>query len=396
MSAEATDELTSLDLTGSEQAHFEQELTEGGQSCPTQADNEQPHPEQAYLSRENKAYLHGAFFQKRKRGAWRQVEAPQLVGAVADTHAHLQLLDDPVLSLVRCGALGVNFVVTITDIVEDGAVTFENLAAWQGEAARILSELSLSAGLPASAGLSASDQPQQPPAMPSAPDSPYLSPLSSLPEPPHLRIVCGCHPHNAKDFTPAAEAALRQRLNDERVCAVGEIGLDYHYDFSPRETQREVFARQLAIAREYKLPVVLHIREAHDDAFEILTREGLPPAGTLLHCYNLDAAELVRWVDAGCYVAFGGALTFHASEDVREAAKTVPLDRLLTETDAPYMSPEPLRGIKCGPEYVIFTAALLCELFKAQTAESQRAFLAKLNENAHALLDQHRFGRLDI
>ena len=160
---------------------------------------------------------------------------------------------------------------------------------------------------------------------------------------------------------------------------------------SLRETQREVFARQLAIAREYKLPVVLHIREAHDDAFAILSCEGFPPAGTLLHCYNLDAAELARWVDAGCYVAFGGALTFHASDDVREAAKTVPLDRLLTETDAPYMSPEPLRGIKCGPEYVIFTAALLCELFDAQSPESQRAFLATLNKNAHALLDRRRF-----
>ena len=90
------------------------------------------------------------------------------------------------------------------------------------------------------------------------------------------------------------------------MSAVGEIGLDYHYDLSPRETQREVFRAQIRLAKEAGLPIALHMREAHDDGFAILEEEGFPEAGTLLHCFNLDAAELFRWVEAGCYIAFGG------------------------------------------------------------------------------------------
>ena len=113
----------------------------------------------------------------------------------------------------------------------------------------------------------------------------------------------GCHPHNAKHYDDALEGLLLDRLADARVSAVGEIGLDYHYDFSPREAQREAFRRQVRVAKKAGLPVVLHIREAHDDAFSILQEEGFPQAGTLLHCFNLDWAELERWVEAGCYVA---------------------------------------------------------------------------------------------
>ena len=156
----------------------------------------------------------------------------------------------------------------------------------------------------------------------------------------------GCHPHNAQHYDDALEAVLRERLHDARVSALGEVGLDYHYDLSPREAQREAFRRQIRLAKEAGLPAVLHLREAHDDGFALLSEEGFPEAGTLLHCFNLDAAELARWVDAGCFIAFGGPLTFKKAEEVREAAKLVPADRLLTETDAPYMTPEPLRGTR--------------------------------------------------
>lgn len=198
----------------------------------------------------------------------------------------------------------------------------------------------------------------------------------------------GCHPHNAKHYDDALELKLRELLADPRVSAVGEIGLDYHYDFSPREDQRTAFRRQILVAKEAGLPVVLHVREAHDEAFAILQEEGFPEAGTLLHCFNLDWAELERWVDAGCYVAFGGPLTFKKADEVRDAAARVPQDRLLTETDAPYMTPEPLRGAVCGPEHVVFTAEKLCEVRGFTRGEEREAFLNALMANACGLLDR--------
>lgn len=198
----------------------------------------------------------------------------------------------------------------------------------------------------------------------------------------------GCHPHNAKHYHDALEADLRERLADQRVSALGEIGLDYHYDFSPREDQRLAFRRQLRLAKECGLPVILHVREAHDDAFAIMREEGFPEAGVLLHCFNLDWATLEPWVEAGCYVAFGGPLTFKKTDEVRDAASRVPLDRLLTETDAPYMTPEPMRGMTCGPEHVIFTAERLCEVRGYTQGDEREAFLCQLMQNTRGLLDR--------
>lgn len=200
----------------------------------------------------------------------------------------------------------------------------------------------------------------------------------------------GCHPHNAQHYDDALEAVLRERLHDARVSALGEVGLDYHYDLSPREAQRKAFRRQIRLAKEAGLPVVLHMREAHDDGFALLSEEGFPEAGTLLHCFNLDAAELARWVDAGCFIAFGGPLTFKKAEEVREAAKLVPADRLLTETDAPYMTPEPLRGTTCGPEHVAFTAAKLADVrsFEDLRTPARGEFLRQTYLNALGLLDR--------
>ena len=200
----------------------------------------------------------------------------------------------------------------------------------------------------------------------------------------------GCHPHNAQHYDDALEAVLRERLHDGRVSALGEVGLDYHYDLSPREAQREAFRRQIRLAKEAGLPVVLHMREAHDDGFALLSEEGFPEAGTLLHCFNLDAAELARWTEAGCFIAFGGPLTFKKADEVREAAKLVPADRLLTETDAPYMTPEPLRGTTCGPEHVAFTAAKLADVrgFEDLRTPARGEFLRQTYLNALGLLDR--------
>ncbi len=205
---------------------------------------------------------------------------------------------------------------------------------------------------------------------------------------PRVRIATGCHPHNAKHYDDALEATLRERAADPRTCAIGEVGLDFHYDFSPRDDQRMAFRRQVRVAKECGLPVILHVREAHDEAFSIMQDEGFPETGTLLHCFNLDWETLAPWVEAGCYVAFGGPLTFKKSDEVREAAARVPLERLVTETDAPYMTPEPMRGMVCGPDHVIFTAACMAETWGCEPGPAREAFLRQLSDNARCLLDR--------
>lgn len=325
------------------------------------------------MSEEEPIFEDALFHQKRKHGKWRVVEAPVLEAPVADTHAHLQMMRDPSLSLARAAAVGVRFVETIVDPTDDGFRTFEELPAWLMGASRVLRNITAptaempSDGAPGEAATGARE------------------PWTPLPS---VRIACGVHPHNAKEWTDELAAALRERLRDRRVSAVGEIGLDYHYDLSPRDVQREVFRAQLCLAKEAGLPVCLHMREAHDDGFAILEEEGFPEAGTLLHCFNLDAVEVARWVEAGCYIAFGGPLTFKKADEVREAAALVPLNRLLTETDAPYMTPEPLRGALCGPEHVIWTADVLCAVRGADTPEARASLLRQLYANATGLLNR--------
>lgn len=199
--------------------------------------------------------------------------------------------------------------------------------------------------------------------------------------------MVGCHPHNAKYYNEELEAKLLESLADPRTSALGEIGLDFHYDFSPRDEQCRAFRRQVRIAKKCGMPVVLHVREAHEEALAIMREEGFPAAGTLLHCFNLDWETLKPWIEEGCYVAFGGPLTFKKADEVREAAAQVPADRLLTETDAPYMTPEPMRGMTCGPEHVIFTAERLAEVRGCAPGDERKAFLKQLMKNACDLLD---------
>lgn len=302
---------------------------------------------------EEAVFRDALFRQKRKKGKYRLVDAPQLEGSVADTHAHVQLLPDPALTFARCAAHDVSFVCTIVDVYEDGAAAFEHLDEWLEAGKGIACEWA-------------------------------LGDVSV----PHVRIATGCHPHNAKHYDDDLEALLCARLADPRVCAVGEIGLDYHYDFSPRDDQLRAFRAQIRLAKRCGLPVILHVREAHDDAFALLREEGFPQAGVLLHCFNRDWETLAPWVKAGCYVAFGGPLTFKNADDVRAAALRVPLDRLLTETDAPYMTPEPMRGMTCGPEHVIFTAERLSQVRTVEPGSARDAFLHQLLVNAQELLDR--------
>ena len=205
---------------------------------------------------------------------------------------------------------------------------------------------------------------------------------------PRTRITAGVHPHNARHYNDEVEAKLRTLLADPRVGSLGEIGLDYHYDLSPRETQREVFRRQIRLAKETGLPISLHIREAHDEALAILGEEGFPEAGTLLHCCSLGPEEIKPWIEAGCYIAFGGAITFGNAEAAREGAKLVPLDHVLTETDAPFMAPVPLRGTTCEPNQVAFTMAKFAEIRGETSLAKIASMQRRIAENANELLNR--------
>lgn len=296
-----------------------------------------------------------SFLRKKKKGKYAEVDAPKLASLVADTHAHLEMLANPSENLARCAIHGVSFVCTIVDPSENQLETFTSLSRWQEEARVLLYE------------------------------NGYESCCDNVPD---IRIGIGVHPHNAKHYTDALEEELIAYLKDSQVSALGEVGLDYHYDLSPRPVQREVFRRQIRIAHQAGLPLILHMREAHDEGFAILEEEGFPAAGVLLHCFNLDAEILRPWVEAGCYVAYGGPLTFKAADEVRDSALIVPKDRLLTETDSPFMTPEPMRGMKCGPEHTIFTAAVLAEVLGCCSDQERAEVLHQVYTNAQALLNR--------
>lgn len=164
----------------------------------------------------------------------------------------------------------------------------------------------------------------------------------------------GLHPHDAVQgvdgLLPVLEDAAR---TPGTVVAIGECGLDYHYDHSPRDVQREAFAAQIALAKQHDLALVIHTREAWEDTFDILKAEGAP-ARTVFHCFTGGRAEAERCVDLGAYLSFSGIVSFKAAEDVREAAAWCPDERLVVETDAPYLAPVPHRGKKNSPAFVTF------------------------------------------
>ncbi|MDP2401109.1 MAG: TatD family hydrolase, partial [Actinomycetota bacterium] len=180
----------------------------------------------------------------------RPIVLPQLGAAIADTHAHLDMLDDPAGALERAAMAGVDFVVTVADVTEAPEGTFESLDGWLEGAGQRLAEWDVDA------------------------------------LPPHVRIILGAHPHNAKDFDGAAELRLVELASDPRVTAIGEIGLDFHYDHSPRDVQERVFRIQLEAAHRCSLPAVVHLREAHAEGLTILRELGVPDAGCVIHCFT--------------------------------------------------------------------------------------------------------------
>ena len=177
-----------------------------------------------------------------------------------------------------------------------------------------------------------------------------------------LFAVVGVHPHDAKDWNEVADKRLRQLSDHPHVVAIGEIGLDYHYDFSPRDMQERAFRAQMQIAREVGLPIVIHCREAYADTLQILSEEGADETGGVMHCWAGSVEDADKTVALGLALGFGGTLTFKNAETTRQAAQRVPLETLLVETDAPYLAPTPHRGKPNQPAYTRLVAEKLAEL----------------------------------
>lgn len=178
-------------------------------------------------------------------------------------------------------------------------------------------------------------------------------------------IYCtvGVHPHDAAKASDTTIKELEALLRHPKVLAIGEMGLDYHYDFSPRDKQRAVFIDQLALARNARKPIVIHTREAWDDTFQILEEHwaGATPGG-IMHCFSGGPEQAQRSLALGFYISFAGVLSFPKALDLQAAAREVPLDRILIETDSPYLAPVPFRGKRNEPGFVVHTARKLAEL----------------------------------
>jgi len=171
-----------------------------------------------------------------------------------------------------------------------------------------------------------------------------------------VRFSIGVHPHAAGKFAADPDDAVRrvsQAIAAQPLTrGLGEIGLDYHYDFSPRDIQQTVFRRQIGLARERRLPIVIHTREAEDDTFQVLEEERAGDVPVVFHCFTGDRRMAQRALDAGFYISLAGIVTFPRAEELREVARIVPLDRLLIETDSPFLAPVPLRGKRNEPANV--------------------------------------------
>ena len=180
--------------------------------------------------------------------------------------------------------------------------------------------------------------------------------------PDFLVASVGVHPHDASALDDALLAALAEAAADPQVVALGETGLDFHYDNSPRDVQERAFRRQIGLARELSLPLIVHTRSAAELTLRVLREEHAEEAGGIIHCFSEDAEFARAALDLDLYCSFSGIVTFKTAEAIREAALLVPADRLLIETDAPYLAPMPLRGKRNEPAYVKHTALFLAEL----------------------------------
>jgi TatD DNase family protein len=190
---------------------------------------------------------------------------------------------------------------------------------------------------------------------------------------PDVYAAVGVHPHDVAQMTEADWTELDGLARAPRVVGVGETGLDYHYDHSPRDQQQAAYARFVALARAVKRPVISHVRDAHDDALDILRAAGADEVGGVIHCFTGGVTEARRYIDLGHHLSFSGILTFKNAQPIRDAAAFTPLDRLLIETDAPFLAPVPHRGKKNEPAFMTETLRVLAEVRGADVAAIEAA-----------------------
>lgn len=191
---------------------------------------------------------------------------------------------------------------------------------------------------------------------------------------PAIYATVGVHPHEARKASAETYRRLAELLRHPKVLALGEIGLDYHYDFSPREVQREVFVEQMRVAADARKPIVIHTREAWEDTLALIETYWVPTGlPGIMHCFSGGPSEAEVCVALGFYLSFGGIVTFPKAPDVQAAAKAAPADRILVETDAPYLAPVPRRGKRNEPAFVVETARKVAELRGVTVEEIAKA-----------------------
>jgi TatD DNase family protein len=193
---------------------------------------------------------------------------------------------------------------------------------------------------------------------------------------PFVFSACGVHPHEAESAESSYIERLKELASYEKCVAVGEIGLDFYYDNSPREIQKKVFEEQLELAYALNKPVILHVRDAHGAAIEILNNRRQRLSGGIMHCYSGSVESAKTYLDMGFYISFAGSVTFKNAKKLQEAAKYIPQDRLLIETDSPYLTPVPKRGQRNEPANVRY----ICE-FLAGIRETAPESIAELTFN---------------
>lgn len=185
----------------------------------------------------------------------------------------------------------------------------------------------------------------------------------------NLHAIVGWHPEDAKDFDNAMEKQLIEQLADPEVVALGEIGLDYHWDETPQDVQRQVFARQVEIAKDLHLPISVHDRDAFQDTYDILKQANVQEIGGVMHSFNGDAEWLKKFLDLGMHISFSGVASFKNATEVHESVIATPIDRMLVETDAPYLTPTPYRGKQNEPGFTKFVVDAVAELREVDPQE---------------------------
>ena len=259
---------------------------------------------------------------------------------MVDSHAHLLSLEDPAGAVSRAAEEGVGKIISIGTGLESSLATVEFSRRYRG-----------------------------------------------------VYVSVGIHPHSASDFCERVMLGIERMLEDPKVVAVGETGLDYHYMNSPREDQIKSFEAHIELARKYSLPFVVHVRDANEELLELLRGADLGPRPGVIHCFSGNYETARKYLDLGFYISFSGIVTFKRAEEVRDAAAKIPIERLLYETDSPYLAPVPERGRPNEPRNVVHVAGLISKLrglpleeFTSIVFENMTELFAKVSRNRDGLV----------